>query len=372
MIYGERIRQARELRRFTQTELAEQLGTHQENLAAMESGRRAADVVADRLPWATGLPLGFFERPVADSFPLGSLLFRARKAVPKRDRAEVHRWGQLLLEIHDDLAVGLNLPSSTIPQGLQASPVQAAQLTRSALGLGPSTPINLLISVLEKHGVVVLGLPTAVPGCSGYSVWVDNRPVIAIAPDQPGDRLRWTIAHELGHLVVHRVLRGDPGNLDAEADAFAAEFMTPRDSMIEEFRLGVAFQDLCDLKLRWGVSIQSLARRAREVGALSESQYYGTFTRLARLGYSRTREPEAYDVAREKPRLLRQLAERRFGVPVRVDLLAQHVGLNSTIIEQVLDAHAAGRLAPGATGSRAQTPQAARRMTLPFRPKPTS
>ena len=89
MINSARLQQARELRGWTQTVLAQQVGVHQSAIAQLETGRmQPSPEVLDAISWATGFPRAFFTRPNGPAFPLGSLRFRARAAMTARQRRQ--------------------------------------------------------------------------------------------------------------------------------------------------------------------------------------------------------------------------------------------------------------------------------------------
>jgi transcriptional regulator with XRE-family HTH domain len=83
MINPARLQQARELRSWTQTALAQQVGVHLSAIAQLETGRiQPSPPVLDALGRATGFPPTFFTRPSGPPLPLGSLRFRARAGRP--------------------------------------------------------------------------------------------------------------------------------------------------------------------------------------------------------------------------------------------------------------------------------------------------
>jgi Zn-dependent peptidase ImmA (M78 family) len=98
-----------------------------------------------------------------------------------------------------------------------------------------------------------------------------------------GDRLRWNVAHELGHIVLH-VNGGGSADLERQADEFAAELLTPLDALRYEMPLHPKLSALYAMKARWGVSVQSLIRRGRELGAVDERQYVGLFRQISARG----------------------------------------------------------------------------------------
>jgi len=154
------------------------------------------------------------------------------------------------------------------------------------------------------------------------------RPLIVLTVYRANDvyRHRFTAGHELGHLVLHGdVASGDPQQ-EREADAFAAEFLTPRESIARELPLRVDFSKLVRLQKTWGVSVKSLLRRCRELGLISESSATRAYQRLNLLdgqpGFSR--EPISGFVG-EQPALLSRAFE-----------LAAEAGLTETSLAREL------------------------------------
>jgi Zn-dependent peptidase ImmA (M78 family) len=259
------------------------------------------------------------------------------------DRAEAHRLGQTLFQTYRRMAIRLRLPAPKVPRLDDAEPAEAAALVRSTMGLSPDTPIKHLINSVERLGVVVLGLPTSLPHRDAFSVWAGDMPVIALSAGLPGDRIRFTVAHELGHLALHQSPRGIITALEGAANEFASALLLPMPTIAEELAEGVTLSRLAVLKARWGVSIQTLARKARDLNLLTERQYHGVFEQLARMGYGRKSEPGP--IAVEKPRALRQMAERLYGVPLDYPRFAADSKLPQALLRDIMNAHAEGRAA---------------------------
>jgi Zn-dependent peptidase ImmA (M78 family) len=109
------------------------------------------------------------------------------------------------------LAEGFSEIPVHIPEASASDPGQAARITRNAFGLSPDTPLTSIINRLERNGVFVFAIPDEIDEHDAYSLWADTeprKPVIIVSAGKPGDRLRWNVAHELGHLVMHRKLDG--------------------------------------------------------------------------------------------------------------------------------------------------------------------
>ena len=342
MITPARLRQARELRGLTQIALAQQVGVHPSAIAQLETGRvQPSPAVLDALSGATGFPPAFFMRPSGPLLPPGSLRFRARAAMTARQRQQAWGYAQTLYELMASMAAQTEYPVPRLPR-LDRDPVAAARLTREALGLLPDQPIGPLIRTLERGGVWVLAIPVPLPQRDACSTWAAGdgaTPVIVVASTAAGDRRRFSVAHEVGHLVLHHTPEGAPHALEQQADAFAEAFLLPTGAMGGALAPPITLTTLADLKARWGVSLQALIRRAHTLDLLTPSQYRSLSAQLGARGW-RTQEPIAVPV--ERPRALRQLAELLYGRPIAYPSLADALSLDPAFVQEILDAHAAG------------------------------
>jgi Zn-dependent peptidase ImmA (M78 family)/DNA-binding XRE family transcriptional regulator len=342
MIQGDRVRQAREFNRLTQTELANRTGVDQSTIALIESGLRqpSAELVAG-LSIQTGFPPAFFRLGPPPQFSLGSLLFRSPRTIAARDRDQAQRYGEIIFEWSARMAQEVvTVNPLRLPRLTGTSPEQAAELTRAALGIGPERPVGHLINLVERSGVVVLALPTRLPKRDAFSVWTDtppSMPVIALSTGVPGDRLRFSVAHEIGHLVMHSAPSGSIDQIEKEATRFAAAFLLPDASMYQELVPPLTPTVLADLKLRWGVAMQALVMRAKGLGIITPGQASYLFKQFAARGW-RTHEP--VELVPEKPRALRKMAELLYGSPIDAQRVAADTALPVRLVQDILDVHA--------------------------------
>lgn len=342
-ISGERIRQVRELRRLTQRQLADLAGIGQSAISQIESGfTQPSATVTEAIAVATGFPLDFFSREAGPEFPAGSLLFRARRSATSSELTEAYRWAELVYECASTLAARLELIPVLLPQLGGETPTAAARLTRSALGLSPDRPVSNLTYALEHHGVLVLAIPIQLEKRDAFSMWVGNRaetPLINVSAGLPGDRLRFSLAHETGHLVMHPSQRGYIRDLERQADEFAGEFLLPADALHNELPSPVTIEGLFPLKRRWGVSIQTLIMRAKTLGVISQRRCQHLFKILAQRGQLR-REPRHLDIPLEKPRAFRKMAEVVYGNPLDPRKLASEFSLPLQLAVAIVGVHA--------------------------------
>jgi Zn-dependent peptidase ImmA (M78 family)/DNA-binding XRE family transcriptional regulator len=330
VIYSNRIRQAREYCGLTQTELAKRVGVNQSAIAHLESGRNIPknDLLV-AIAEQTGFMVSFFEKELTHDFPLGTLVFRARNSLTTREMNQAHQHANVLFEHVQKMAERFHIPGVKIPVTNEA-PAKAAAIVREAVCLSADTPIRKLITTLEKSGVFVLALPIALKKIDAFSTWAETslrRPVIAISSGRPSDRIRFSVAHELGHLTMHTVVTSRVAEMERDADKFAAEFLLPEKAMRYEIHSPVTLTSIAKLKLRWGVSMQALIRRAVDLDIITERKYRYLFEQLSQRGW-RTKEPSNLDYHAEKPILVAKMIEKIYGGVDAIDALSKDMGLS--------------------------------------------
>lgn len=361
---GERVLQAREIRRLTQAELAEKVGVSQPIIARVEQGLLAvSEAVLERIAIQTGFPIDFFEKGPPVQFPVGSLLYRKNSTLRSPDKAWLRQVAEIAYEIHAALSQRVKRMPTSFPKLDDEDTVSVARLLRSALGYAPSTPIRNLIYRLETSGVICIAVPGShIEGFDAFSMWIERRPVLVLNAERPPDRVRWTAAHEAIHLVMHHSLRGSVAVAEREASQAGSELLMPSEAMLAEIVPPVTLSNLAELKQRWGVSIQALVRRAHELGIIAEHQYKYLNIKIRELGW-RKEEPGSANLAIEKPRVLRKLVEMFYGNDLR--RLADDMGFPRPLVEAIVGAHAtAGELPKkgpdtpsGSSGSVVQFPR---------------
>jgi len=221
------------------------------------------------------------------------------------------------------------------------SPILAAQQTRRKANLPPDQPIPHVIHSIEKAGVLVLALPIELEKIDAFSLWVGpepKRPVVAICANKPGDRLRWNLAHESGHLALHADLKQLRAHEHDEADQFAAEYLLPEIAMRSELAAPITLSSLAPLKLRWGVSLQALIMRAFDLNIISQWQKQRLFEQIRAKGW-KTKEPPNLNIVREKPRGLRKMAEIAYGRPLDYARLAAESQLTIEMVKQIVEGY---------------------------------
>ena len=313
MSLGEALVTVRRAKGMTQEALADAASVTQAALSRYENDlREPGDETVEALASALGVTAALLHGAgrMTGAFMVEAHMRRRRtaKATVWRQleaRLNVYRahLGMLLRQV--ELEPALALPRF---DPLEYASADAARIVRMQWRM-PSGPVRDLVGWLESAGCLVVaedfGAMTGGGRVDGLSQWVADWPVMLVNDRAPADRLRLTLAHELGHVCLHSAeLGGDP---EDEANAFAAEFLMPADVIRPELR-NLSIGKLHGLKRYWGVSMQALIERAYRLGTLSAQQRTSFYKALSSRGW-RTREPLSDELAPERPSLVERLGQ---------------------------------------------------------------
>lgn len=319
---GERLKAARRVAGLTQVEVGRRIGVTNVAVSKYERGLVTPD--GERLvglSQALGVPVAQLLRQEADlrlsvaSFRWHPLKRRSRRAAEVVE-AKVHDW----LERYVVLEQLLDEQPRTTVGGLRAAvdftrdPEEAAERLRNHWQIG-SDAIESMVEVLEDNGVKVLALPEAGPmnACSyelneGQLAIVVSRTLPDSGADCPGDRERFSLAHELGHFVLDD--DSSEANREAVAHRFAAAFLVPAEAArreLGESRSDIAVSEFALLKLKYGLSMQAWIRRSKELGILRAAAAKAGLAAAKSAGWE---DKEPVDVAFEEPQRMTRLALR--------------------------------------------------------------
>lgn len=174
-------------------------------------------------------------------------------------------------------------------------------------------PIPMLAELLEERGikVIALDLPESVSGSKAFVQRPNHGdvPVIVVNQSHNGERQRFTLAHELAHLVLRF-----SGLSDAEeekaADRFAGAFLMAKDMMLQllgAHRTAIALGELAELKKLFKVSIASLAVRCNQIGVLNPTAYRRLWAHIKGSGWNGPNSSEPHSLPAEVPQRMERL-----------------------------------------------------------------
>lgn len=336
----ERIHRARLLRGLTLEALAQLLGDiTKQALNKFEKGESMPNSTRIlQLSQALDVKPEYFFR--TDAVNLAPLEFRKLAKMPKYRQLQVkeqmreHLERYVALERCFDVTEGVvqQLPPRSLPVRRIEDAEVAAQRLRDRLQIG-NDAIAHLTEMLEEHGIKVSLLDGINDFDGACAATHDEQHVlIALNRARPGERIRFTAAHELGHWVM--ALPEDMPEADKEAccHRFAGAFLYPRERVFMDFgshkRSRVFSAELLNAKRRYGVSMQVALRRLKDLSLLTDAGYRNAYFEFNRYGW-RTNEPEP--LAPERPRrfeslVFRGLAEDLFSPSRAAEFMQCRVG----------------------------------------------
>jgi Zn-dependent peptidase ImmA (M78 family)/DNA-binding XRE family transcriptional regulator len=288
-----RLTLARERSGLTKRDLATRVGVTAAAVTQFERRQsRPSAGTLTRLAAELGLPSGYFMvgrpvLPVAEE----ATHFRSLRTTRVYERRQARATMSHLAEAVREIQTVVRLPELKLPRldpGL--SPEVAARSLRAAWEL-PAGPVHHLVRLLESNGAVVsmarFGAGERIDAFSCRPSGLD-RPLICLSRDRGNPlRRRFSAAHELGHLLLHA--EAEPGGRrhEHEANRFAAEFLTPAPEIAPLLPKRLDFAYLLEVQRAWGVSVQALLRRSRELDRIGDELYRKGMATLTRLGWRR-------------------------------------------------------------------------------------
>jgi Zn-dependent peptidase ImmA (M78 family)/transcriptional regulator with XRE-family HTH domain len=320
---GNMLRLARQRLGLTQKVAAGRLGVAQPVLSRFENGIADPD---DGLLFKAGqvyeVPRAFFDLSDPVYGPPVSVhpMPRAKADVTARDldmvTAELNiRVMQLRRFLQSvDFEPTADLPSFNVEEW--GSPSRVAAMVRAHWGVGPG-PIKSVTALVERAGVIVGTSDFGGASISGMTFKVPGQPPLVLLNAQhPADRMRYTLSHELGHIIMHKF---PTPNMEDEAQQFASHFLMP-DADIRSAFAGrrITLELLASLKPEWKVAMQALLMKAKSLNAVLPNQNRYLWQQISSRGW-RLREPPELDFPHEQPTVMKSILEahiKSFGYSV--------------------------------------------------------
>lgn len=279
-IAGARIKQARRRAKLSQHDLAEDVSVSATTISKYERGlSKPGSEVLLQIADALDLDVSFFLRPqrVSTIEPAYRKLSSLNKGDERQLIERIRDWLERYLEAEEIVepepaafAFPVGFPHAVTSVG---DAEDAAMLLREKWNLG-TDPIEDVTALLEDHGirVGVIEADDDFDACTFRTEINGEVPVIVTREGVPGDRQRFSLAHELGHLVLD--VAGEVSPEDA-CNRFAGALLAPepavREAVGESERRKITFDELHVMKHRFGISMQALFFRLRDLNIISDA-----------------------------------------------------------------------------------------------------
>lgn len=312
---GDRIQQARKASGLSMRDLAQKAEISAMAISKYESNKNTpSSKVLLALSKALGVRSEYFFRQT--KLELKDVEYRKHSKLPKKVLQRIE--GDVIEQIERFLELEEILPANPIidfslPKGLNTNiesydEIESiANSIRKNWGLG-FNPIPDLIDTFEEYGIKVFqSLMPHDEKFDGLAAQINGTPVIVVGKDWPGDRQRFTLAHELGHMALHGRISSE---LDEEkaANRFAGAFLVPSREAIKELgesRSWLEPAELYALKHTYGLSMRGWIYRASDLGILNQSSARRMWTYFYQNKWVKT-EP-GKQLQAEEPKLFKQL-----------------------------------------------------------------
>lgn len=303
---------AREARGLSQTDLAEKINIHKANVSRLEKGdTNIQEPTLMAISAATCFPPQFF---MQDGAPMPvNLAYRKRQNVPLKTITPIEAKMNIIRRHVQFITKSLDIEVFKLPiyeVTEDQKPARIAEMLKKQWNLKDGV-IDNMVEILEAKSIVISTFDFGTERVDSRSMLTDDKqPIIFVNKNLLGDRLRYSLAYELGQLIMHTFspVPADR-NVSREANEFASAFLMSESEVLKDFENGVTFGLLADLKRKWKVSMISLLYRADDLGLLTPNQKRYLIQQFNEQKIRR-REPVELDVPIEHPTLLKKLINR--------------------------------------------------------------
>lgn len=331
--YNKTLELGRDSRGFTQSELSLISGVPQSDISRYESGTlRMNDNDLEKIATALNYPKSFFYRKI-DIFP-PNLHYRKKATVTAKVLARVEAIMNIYKANIEELLKSVEFSNNYLPTSSDVANLtaqEAARFLRQYWKI-PRGPIPNLTKLVESKGIVVIHFDFQTNKIDGRSILTDKGvPIIFLNSSFSTDRQRFTLAHELGHIIMH-VYSAVSFLVDVEAEAFqfAAEFLAPQNEIFP-FLNNLTIAKLVDLKRYWKISMQAMVYWAQRMEAITANQARYLWSQFNSL---RIKEKEPIEFETELPSFIFEIVNFYLNKKsFTIDSLSEKLCLNKSEFE---------------------------------------
>lgn len=281
-IFALRLKNARVMRGWSMDELVGRMNGTVSKMAISKYERKQlspSSSVVIALSKAFELPVDYFFRPFA--LDIKSIKFRKCKSrlSVKEENAIRERVADLIeryisIEETCNASIEFSSPVKSIIS-TEKDVINAAEECRREWGLGTSGIVNAS-EFLEDHGIKIIEIESASSFDGLKAVVNEKYPVIVLNKGSSPERKRFTVFHELGHLIMNFSGDVDEKKEEKLCNLFAAEMLIPSSIFIKEIgssRMSISYQEMKALQLEYGISVDALMYKAMYLSVITEQKY---------------------------------------------------------------------------------------------------
>lgn len=352
---GKKLRDARIYRGKSILELAEAIGVTKQAISQFENCINTPNLNnLLELSKILNIPTSYFFEPDIESIEVGNTYFRALVSSTKKDRQAQINKAQKVVLLYKIINEYLEMPEfNIIDYDYNDSIEETALKLRQKWNLGLN-PINNIVNLMEKNGIIVSAFNTNASNIDAFSQLnsYDGQDFFCVVlgnDNYSATRRQFNAAHELGHILMHdwdnndieEISKEEFRKKEDEANQFAAEFLLPKETFLNDLLYAKDLDFYVELKKKWKVSISAMIKRAYQLEKLNVNQYQYLMKQISKRGW-RKNEPLDDIIKLEQPTLFKKsikllLDENVLDVESILDEFSNNgLGLGENEIEELL------------------------------------
>lgn len=283
-MFGDRLKNARKIKGMSLDELCLACNriVSKQSLSKYENGlMEPSSTVLIALCEALNVSPDYFFK--SQKVALGKIEFRVRKSFPKKKLESIKEYVRYKVERYIEIENILGIKQlylKKIAVKNKEDVILAAEKTRSNWKLGEDAIVNV-ISTLEENGIKVIE-SGEYDGFDGMSCIVDEMPVIVFKYSGYTERDRFTLLHELGHLILDFDSSFEEKEREKLCHLFASEMLIPKSVFIRilgQSRHNILIDELKNIQKEFGIAIEALMYKAKDCKIINENLYQSFFIR---------------------------------------------------------------------------------------------
>lgn len=323
MVVAARVTEAREEFGIDKATLADLSGVSRVSISKIENGINKTPTIDTiyKLACVLRRPVEFFYTPMNNNYTeTTEIAFRSYRSQTqkfnKKAKVKLKRAEELVAYLYDYIAGRcIDFDIAGIMKGytdISATDIEAiAEKTREAWGISDG-PIIKLTTFLENHGIICssVKLPNETASLNRTIKFNDldsETAIIVYNPSLTYYRQRFSLAHELGHIILHHDWDEDDFKekyklAEEQANLFASAFLMPYSTFVDSVT-SITISGAFALKDIWKTSISSICMRMHATGIITDQQYTNLNIEISKRRW-RTSEPGDNRTPVEKPYFL--------------------------------------------------------------------
>lgn len=316
---GERLKSARLYRGLTLTELSRQTGITKQSLSQYENNKMATNPSYERvieIARTLRFPRDYFLEEDGCKTTTEVTYFRSLTSATKMSRTSQSMRLEFVAKIFEILSQYLEFPVLEVPhidftpnddefddnaeEAMLQEIEKIADLLRMHWNLGDD-PIHNLQTVMERHGIIVTAFnvdDTKIDAFSQRTI-LDHGEIYFVAVSEgvlPKARIRFDMAHELGHILLHPwseslelIEKDEFRRRERQANMFAGAFLMPRIPFTADVSAYPTDLDYyLFLKKKWGCSVQSMIYRSYQLKLITTNQFQYLMRQVSKRGWRKS------------------------------------------------------------------------------------